>query len=118
MFIVSIGTGSQDKAYQYKKAKKWGDIGWVKPVIDIMMSGAAEVTNYNMLKMFSANGNGNNYVRIQPANLGKASPDMDCTTQQNIEALIEVGRNTANNCTDIDRIIDLLINDRNDSVQF
>jgi patatin-like phospholipase/acyl hydrolase len=44
MFIVSIGTGSQVEAYPYDKAKNWGEIGWVKPVIDIMMSGAAEVT--------------------------------------------------------------------------
>jgi len=109
MFVVSIGTGSQEKSYEYDKAKNWGAIGWVRPVIDIMMSGAAEVTDYHMVKMFSARGNEDNYVRIQPANLGTADPAMDNASTQNIDALIAVGAKTAKDCDKtLDKIVDIL----------
>ena len=109
MFVVSIGTGSQEQPYQYDKAKDWGAVGWVRPVIDIMMSGAAEVTDYHMNKMFSAGGNLDNYVRIQPANLGNADPAMDNASTVNIDALIAVGTQTAKSCDkELDRIVDIL----------
>jgi patatin-like phospholipase/acyl hydrolase len=110
MFMVSLGTGSQDISYKFKEAKNWGAIGWVRPVIDIMMSGTAEITNYNMIKMFSANDNLANYVRIQPAKLRDASPLMDDASPENIQALIELGIETAQNCSDdLDKIIDVLL---------
>jgi patatin-like phospholipase/acyl hydrolase len=109
MFVVSIGTGSRVKPYPYKDAKDWGAIGWVKPVLDIMMSGAAEVTDFHMQKMFSAHGNEANYVRIQPTSLGDAKPEMDNASKGNIEALVELGIETAENCPDLDRIVDMLL---------
>jgi patatin-like phospholipase/acyl hydrolase len=117
MFVVSVGTGSQDQQYDYNKAKGWGEIGWVKPVIDIMMSGAAEVTNYHMIKMFSANGNDANYVRIQPSSLGAANPQMDDASDKNIQALVNLGTETANNCKDLDHIVDILLQGA-DAVEF
>jgi len=109
MYVVSIGTGSQDAPYSYEKAKGWGEIGWVKPVIDIMMSGAAEVTNYHMIKMFSAQNHQANYVRIQPSSLGAANPQMDDASDQNIQALLQVGTETAQNCAEMDDIITVLL---------
>jgi patatin-like phospholipase/acyl hydrolase len=109
MFVVSIGTGSQEKPYQYDRAKDWGAVGWVRPVIDIMMSGAAEVTDYHMVKMFSARGNLDNYIRIQPASLGNADPAMDNASTVNIDALIAVGAQTAKSCDkELDKIVDIL----------
>jgi patatin-like phospholipase/acyl hydrolase len=109
MFVVSIGTGSQEKRYEYNHAKSWGAVGWVKPVLDIMMSGASEVTDFHMKKMFSAHGNEANYVRIQPKNLGDADPAMDNASKENIQALVELGIETAENCPDLDRIVDVLL---------
>jgi patatin-like phospholipase/acyl hydrolase len=109
MFVVSIGTGSQVKQYQYDHAKHWGAIGWVKPVIDIMMSGASEVTDFHMKKMFSAHDNQANYIRIQPTSLGDADPEMDDASEKNIQALVELGTETAENCPDLDRIVDVLL---------
>jgi uncharacterized protein len=118
MFIVSIGTGSENKPYEYKSAKNWGAIGWIRPIIDIMMAGASETTHYHLTKMFSAGGNSKNYVRIQPASLGDAQPDMDDARRGNIQALVEVGIETAQNCTaELDRIVDILL-EGNDPVQF
>lgn len=119
MFVVSIGTGSQQKPYPYNKAKNWGELGWVKPVIDIMMSGAAEVTDYHMQKLFSANGHQANYNRIQPSSLGNADPEMDDATAANVVALRQVGTQTAKTCTALDRIIQTLLDDLGkDSVTF
>ena len=118
MIIFSLGTGSENKSYPYSKAKNWGAVGWIKPVIDIMMAGAAEVTDYHLKKMFSAHGNIDNYIRLQPSSLGNADPEMDNASEENIQALIEVGKETARNCgKELDRMADLLVKD-NDKVEF
>lgn len=118
MFIVSIGTGSENKSYDYDKAKGWGAIGWIRPVIDIMMAGNSETTHYHLTKMFLAGGNQRNYTRLQPASLGSANPEMDDATEENIQALIEVGIETAQNCSDeLNRIVDILL-EGEDKVEF
>ncbi len=118
MFIVSLGTASENRSYDYQKAKSWGAMGWIKPSIDIMMSGAAETTNYHMVKMFAVSGNGANYCRIQPSDLRNADPEMDNASQQNIQALIELGIKTAQDCSDaLDRIVGLIYQDQ-DAVEF
>jgi patatin-like phospholipase/acyl hydrolase len=118
MFIVSLGTGSENRSYNYNSAKNWGAMGWIKPSIDIMMSGAAETTNYHLLKMFSANGNEANYCRIQPSDLRNADPEMDNASKQNIQALIELGIKTAQDYSDeLDKIVDLIYLDK-DIVEF
>lgn len=117
MFIVSIGTGSENKPYSYDDAKNWGAIGWIRPIIDIMMSGASETTHYHLTKMFSAQGNQDNYLRIQPTDIRKAKFDMDDATDENIIALIEAGTKTAEDCSELDQIVEKLINDK-DSVAF
>ncbi len=118
MFVVSLGTGSENEPYPYDKAKKWGAMGWIKPSIDIMMSGAAETTNYHMVKMFAANGNQANYSRIQPSDLRNAHPEMDDASKENIQALVEVGLQTAQNCDKkLDEIIEKLFMDK-DAVKF
>jgi patatin-like phospholipase/acyl hydrolase len=110
MMIVSIGTGSENKPYEYAHAKNWGAVGWIKPVIDIMMAGAAETTHYHLTKMFSVSGNDNHYIRLQPASLGSASTDMDNASAENIRALVEVGVETAQNCShELDRVVDMLL---------
>lgn len=114
MFVVSIGTGSESKPYEYDQVKNYGAIGWIKPVIDIMMSAASETTHYHMTKMFSAMGNGANYVRIQPSGIGRASYEMDDASDGNIQHLIEVGKETAENCEDIGRIVEVLLEGRDD----
>lgn len=118
MFIVSIGTGSQHESYEYGKAKDWGAIGWIKPVIDIMMAGASETTDYHLSRMFSARGKRDNYIRLQPARMRSASLEMDNATLENLQALAEVGIVTAQDCAaELDRIVDILL-DGIDPVEF
>ena len=110
MFLVSIGTGSKHEAYKYDKAKDWGAVGWIKPLIDIMMAGASETTDYHVARMFSARKNERSYVRIQPSSMGNASVDMDNASKENLAALAEVGIETAENCSaELDRIVEALV---------
>jgi len=118
MFIVSLGTGSQYTSYKYRDAKNWGAIGWIRPVIDIMMAGASETTDYHLTKIFSAGGFSKNYVRIQPSRMGDASLEMDDANQANLNALTEVGIETAQNCSaELDRIVEVLLQG-NDPVEY
>lgn len=118
MFIVSIGTGSEHEPYKYDKAKDWGAVGWIKPLIDIMMAGAAETTDYHLSRMFSARNNGDSYIRIQPSRMGNASVDMDNGSKENLAALAEIGIETAENCSgELDRIVEILLEGA-DTVEF
>ncbi len=118
MYILSIGTGSQPVSYKYNQAKDWGKIGWIQPVIDIMMAGASETTNYHLEKMYSAVKRVENYNRIQPAKMGNASLDMDDASQKNLQALAEVGIKIAENCSSLlDDVVNALL-DGPDSVVF
>lgn len=118
MYIVSIGTGSQHFSYKYEKAKDWGKIGWIQPVIDIMMSGASETTNYHFEKMYSAVKRESNYIRIQPAKMGNASLDMDDASPQNLQALAEVGIKTSEDCSEeLNQIVTVLLEGQ-DPVEF
>lgn len=90
MYMVSIGTGTVKKEYPYAKAKDFGMMEWVKPVIDIMMSGNSETVSYQLEKLFGAGGNPSGYIRIEPE-LHNASPDMDDASPENLAALKEAG---------------------------
>ncbi|MBC8152150.1 MAG: patatin-like phospholipase family protein, partial [Bacteroidetes bacterium] len=115
MLIVSLGTGSENEPYAYDVARNWGSVGWVRPAIDIMMSGAAEVTDYHLTKMYSAVEKPEQYVRIQPTDLGDASMEMDDARLKNLRALLQVGKITATSCDDqLNAIVAMLIKNKQD----
>jgi patatin-like phospholipase/acyl hydrolase len=117
MLILSLGTGGENKSYAYQKARAWGALGWIKPSIDIMMSGAAETTNYHLLKIFEVTGSDANYCRIQPEHLRNAVPEMDNVSKQNMQALIELGIKTAQDYSDdLDAIVELIFQDKDAAV--
>jgi patatin-like phospholipase/acyl hydrolase len=117
MFILSLGTGNSDEAYEYKNAKDWGMVKWVSPLIDIMMSGAAETTDYFLVKMFDAVGHPEQYNRISPTNLYNAKSDMSDASKKNIDALVELGNLTAQQYDkQLDQVADLLIKNGDDPV--
>lgn len=110
MFMLSIGTGSKKESYSYDKTKGWGKMGWVKPVLDIMLSGASETVDFQMKHIFDAIGCGDNYFRINP-DIGKASIEMDDASQQNLKALKAAGMVAAKKYNaDLDAIAAFLAN--------
>ena len=88
MFIVSIGTGSIKKSYPYKAAKDWGQLEWIKPVIDIMMSGNSETVHYHLRQIFDTLSKQDkaDYYRLEPS-LGTANNEMDDASTENLKAL-------------------------------
>ncbi|NOX56020.1 MAG: patatin [Planctomycetes bacterium] len=98
--ILSLGTGGVRKPYYYKEAKDWGLVGWVRPVIDIMMSGVAETVDYQVQKIFESVKRPEQYLRINveltPSRLRPGmSPDMDDASTENLNGLRELGEELA-----------------------
>jgi len=94
MAILSIGTGDSQKQYDYDSAKDWGALGWIRPVLEIMMSGVAETVDYQLRQMFRAVNAPERYLRIQ-AKLRAAHADMDNAEPENLAYLKELGIETA-----------------------
>jgi len=87
MLILSLGTGSNKKIYPYNKAKNWGLAEWVKPVIDIMMSGVAETVDYQVRQIYDAIGCPDQYVRIEATLPNSVNNEMDDASPKNMQAL-------------------------------
>lgn len=91
MLIISIGTGSQSKSYSYKKVKDWGLVNWVKPIIEIMMSGNSSATHYHLIQIFDTLKklyDKNCYHRLEPEVIS-ADSQMDNASVKNLKLLEE-----------------------------
>jgi len=89
-------------------------VGWLRPLIDILMSGNSETVHYELSQMFGAVDPANlaNYFRLEPT-VGTASSAMDMATPENMRALEEAGKTfVSNNVNQLNRIVDLLIENK------
>ena len=110
MFIVSLGTGDMGINISYNKAIGWGAAEWVKPVIDIMMSGVSQTVDYQLKQIFGAVGKPENYVRIDPPELLGNQVQMDNVSADNIRSLVNIGRQVSEDNNDkLDEIVSKLI---------
>jgi len=108
LFIVSVGTGNEKKKYDYGKAQNWGAIGWMRPVLDILLSASAEVVHYQIKNLFKVAGCNDYYQRLEPE-LGDAKPEMDDVSDANIRRLLYSGESFIQNNTEkLETIIDRL----------
>lgn len=109
MVLISVGTGEQMTPYKYDKAKDWGLLGWLRPLIDIMMSANSETVDYQLRQMFETTPEPANYVRLAPS-LRNASPEMDDASEQNMGKLKEAALHfVTNQQAELNRVVDLLI---------
>lgn len=93
MKILSIGTGYSKKMYHYSKAKDYGMAQWVQPIIDIMMSGSAEVADFQLRKIYDTTPTPTQYLRIDGDLKGsKVDPEMDCASSSNMNELKAFGK--------------------------
>jgi patatin-like phospholipase/acyl hydrolase len=109
MLILSLGTGDVKTQYSYQQVKNWGSLEWVKPVIDILMSGTVEVADYQLRKMFEAAGAPEQYLRLQsplaPQNVALGNSD-----PENLHELVAIGQRTAElNAGALDKFVALLL---------
>ncbi len=109
MVILSLGTGEVKTPYHYDQVKDWGGLGWVKPVIDILMSGTVEVADYQLRQMYKAVGAPNQYLRIQPP-LAPQNSDLGNSDPANLHELVEIGERAAEqNDAALDDFVALLL---------
>lgn len=111
MLIISLGTGSVKLPYKYEEMEDAGAIGWIEPIIDILMSSNSETIHYIVKQMYETleTADCEDYYRLEPA-LDNAVSQMDCATKVNIENLKSdafefIGRNI----NKIHEIVDKLI---------
>ncbi len=112
MMILSLGTGGKDKSFEYKKAKDWGAVEWIVPVLDIMMSGVADTVDYQLKQIYDAVGKPEQYVRLSPE-LFTADSAMDNASADNLEKLRKDGeKNAANFDKELEAVASLLIKNK------
>lgn len=92
MMIVSIGTGSVKKPYHYKNYKNAGELKWVGPIIDILMSANSETVHYQLVQVYKtlSGEDEKNYYRLEPS-LREALSEMDLADENNLINLHQAG---------------------------
>lgn len=94
-FLVSLGTGSVKTPYYHDKIKDKSALMMIPAIIDMMMSGVAETTDYQVRKMFEARNVTQQYIRIDAPNLTNEQAEMDNASEKNINLLKTIGHTTA-----------------------
>lgn len=95
--VLSLGTGTVDRPYQYSEARNWGKLQWLMPVLDILMSGAAETVDYQLKTLFASAERKDQYLRLQVDLAKYPSVDgaMDNASERNMRALESTGQKLA-----------------------
>ena len=86
LLLVSLGTGIATRPIKYDEAKDWGKVGWIQPVLSVMMDGVADAVDYQLRKMLPTEGLDARYFRFD-IHLREALDDLDAAHQANIAAL-------------------------------
>jgi patatin-like phospholipase/acyl hydrolase len=112
MTVLSLGTGSSDKSYPYEEARNWGGIKWLSPMLDIMMAGVSESTDYQLAAMFKSAKCSSQYLRIQ-CDLSKflgVDSAMDNASLGNLKGLQDAGQVLAkDNDAKLEAFADMLL---------
>lgn len=92
MIIVSVGTGTVKQSYHFKDYKNAGELKWLNPIIDILMSGNSETVDYQLCQMYKTLNaeDAANYYRLEPS-LREALSEMDNVSNQNLGNLKQAG---------------------------
>ncbi len=94
MLMLSLGTGQIEHSYSYRKARNWGMVEWLRPLLDILMTSSSETVDYQLQQLFSAAQCPENYLRIQPT-IENGFQALDNANQKNMDYLLEVASQAA-----------------------
>jgi len=101
--MLSLGTGSQTEPIPYEEARSWGELGWARPILDVVFDGVADTTEFEAGTLM-----GDRYIRLQ-VELRLASGDLDDASEENLAALErEAQRLIAEQTGEIDRACAIL----------
>jgi uncharacterized protein len=105
LVFMSLGTGTHtpQQAIDPRRARGWGKIGWVRPLIDIMFDGVSDTVEFELGQLL-----GERYVRLQTP-LNGASGALDDASADNLHRLRQLGEQlVAENEAQLDRLCSLL----------
>lgn len=111
MVVLSLGTGNIKEKYLYEKAKDWGKIQWVRPVINITMTGVAETVDFQIKQVFDSVNKQEQYLRINPVITKDSSMAvMDNTSDENLSTLSKFGAEIAQHSSPkLEKFIEFLL---------
>lgn len=89
ILVVSLGTGSLKRRYEFDTIKDWGLLSWVQPLLNIVMDSLSESVTCQLNQLLPKTGDQQQYYRFQGP-LQVANDDMDDTTPENIQRLKEL----------------------------
>lgn len=92
--LFSLGTGRSRRSYDYDHFKKSSAMAIVPALIDIMMSGVAETSDFFLEQLFHSVGREKNYIRIEPESLESIKEGLDAANPANIKKLVALGDRT------------------------
>lgn len=110
ILVVSLGTGTANRPIPYDDAKDWGAVGWIRPIISVMMDGVADATDYQlrMIMPGDADKDDQRYFRFD-TDLDLALDDMDAANAGNIAALKSEARQIMQSqAKELERLVGLL----------
>jgi patatin-like phospholipase/acyl hydrolase len=89
ILVVSLGTGSLTRRYDYEKAANWGLLGWVQPLLNITLDGSSESVAVQLEQLLpKAKDRPPQYYRFQALlDVGKGLDDMDKAEPENLKNL-------------------------------
>jgi patatin-like phospholipase/acyl hydrolase len=88
VLLLSLGTGQHTHRYPFKEIKDWGALEWARPVIDMLLDGQSDATEFEVAQLTAARGKavGDRYWRLQ-TELRKASDHLDDASPDNLHHL-------------------------------
>jgi uncharacterized protein len=89
ILVVSLGTGSLKRRYNFDTIKDWGLLSWVQPLLNIVMDSLSESVTCQLDQLLPKTGDQQQYYRFQGP-LQVANDDMDDTTPENMQRLKEL----------------------------
>lgn len=108
--ILSLGTGISKKAYDSDELRQTKALFVVPALLDMMMSGATEISHFYMMQIFSFLGISKQYIRLEPKDMQSVDERLDAANPKNIKKLIALGdRLISERNFLLDRIVDKLI---------
>lgn len=89
ILVVSLGTGSLTRRYDYETASNWGLVGWVQPLLNITLDGSSESVAVQLEQLLpKAQDRPPQYYRFQALlDAGKGLDDMDKAEPENLKNL-------------------------------
>lgn len=107
ILVVSLGTGSLTRSFPYKKARHWGILGWIRPLINITLDGTSEVVAVQLDQLLSEC----QLYRFQEYLIrGSGSDELDKADPDNIRRLKKLAKKIIHDRQqDIEKLCKLLL---------